>query len=143
MFLYISIDGALIKIYCVVFRCPNLTISNLNNNRTGKENLYKTFTQTHLHAASIIPDEGQCLAATRKVVCEHDRDWIMCPEGTTIRIRDADYGRVDNQLCQNGLYEPDGKEMNPAEPCTLDVKAEIDSRCGIAGGVCSTEFDKR
>ena len=67
---------------------------------TGKENLNKTFTQTPLRAASIIPDEGQCLAATRKVVCEHDRDWIMCPEGTTIRIREADYGRVSLAVMQ-------------------------------------------
>ena len=68
------------------------------------------------------------MPATPKVICEHDRDWIMCPEGKTIRIREADYGRVDNQLCQNGRYEPDSRQMNPQQPCELDVKDKIDER---------------
>ena len=59
------------------------------------------------------------------VVCEHYKAKLSCPAGLVVRIKDADYGRVDNRACRNGRYNETTRPMNPPEPCIFNVKSVV------------------
>ena len=65
------------------------------------------------------------------VVCEHYKAKLSCPAGLVVRIKDADYGRVDNRACRNGRYNETTRPMNPPEPCIFNVKSVVRRWYGI------------
>ena len=54
-------------------------------------------------------------------ICEHDNAELSCDAGSVLQIVSADYGRVDNRRCRNGLWPVNGPQMNPINACRHDV----------------------
>ena len=54
------------------------------------------------------------------IICPDAPATISCPPGKFIDIIAADFGRKDNAECR-GDKDADAEELNPDEPCSLDV----------------------
>ena len=57
-------------------------------------------------------------------MCEGDSRTISCPPGQSVQVAWVQYGRKDNELCNDG-YDLDDPALNQGTPCMMGKKATV------------------